>query len=103
MADEDLRMRLELCKTYHLYLGGLTYLITRLIDRRQKGGSYANDFVENVYAVSERFAFEIEECDLDFIGYLVRSPRNASLSIEEDLIEIQNGLRSHSYADKYRF
>ena len=103
IVDSELRTRIELSVAYCIALGGLSYLLTRIIDRRQKRAHFPTDFVDLVYKVSDRARFDVEEFDAEFVDYLVRSPRNESLSIEEDLVDIQNRLRSHRYVYNYRF
>jgi hypothetical protein len=98
-----LRLLMDNCITYQGYLIGLTYFLAQLIDRRVRKNLSLEHWLENVFSIPDRMAFELQEIDVDFVDYLVRNRREKSLTLEENLIDIQNRFSAHQYGETFRF
>jgi hypothetical protein len=81
----------------------LALFVARLIQRGQTSIEEQKNIIEKIYSMSDLLYFEIQEGDCHFVNYLLRHIRNSSDSLEDTLIEIQNGLSRYYYEKAIRY
>jgi hypothetical protein len=95
--DENLRLLVENAANWQDELGCLTYLFAMILERKGKQGEDCERLIGLFYRLTEQMYVDIQEFDYRFIEELLRNIRNKELSLEEELIEIQN------HISEYRF
>jgi len=84
----------------------LNYLFSQVLERRLKKGNdhqAEQECINMLYQLSEHMSLYIQELDSEFVDYMLKCVRDRSLSLEEELIQIQNKLGEHSYDSTLRY
>jgi len=84
----------------------LNYLFSQVLERRLKKGNdhqAEQECINMLYQLSEHMSLCIQELDSEFVDYMLKCVRDRSLSLEEELIQIQNKLGEHSYDSTLRY
>ena len=84
-------------------LGCLTYLFAMVLEGKGKDGGDCQRLIDLLYQLAERMYIYIQEFDLDFVEFMLRNVRSAGLSLEEELIDLQNRLREFRYEYALRY
>jgi hypothetical protein len=103
VENEELSSRIENAKNWQEELSGLTYLFSKILEKKSKDGSDCQPLIETLYRLEEQMWFYIQECDAVFIEYMLKNIRNMSLSLDEELIELQSNLGNHMYERTLRY
>jgi hypothetical protein len=101
--DEELSLRVKTAELWQDELSSLTYLLSHIVEGYKKKG---RDYVEVLvafYSLEEEMFFSVQECDHRFVTYMLRNTRDPSLSLEEELVNLQVGISEHSYARTLRY
>jgi hypothetical protein len=80
----------------------LTYLFSLVLEKKVKGNENCFNIIESLYRWENELSLMIQEIDENFVYYLIRSFRCSGLTLEEDLIQIQEGLSEHKYGREFR-
>ncbi len=99
----SLKRRIEDAECWQDNIGGLTYLFSQTIDRKVRNGRDCTTLIETLYRLEEEMAFEVHECDQQFVDYMLRNLRDSTLTLEEEMVEIQSHLRMYDYRRIIRF
>lgn len=81
----------------------LALFVARLMQRAQTSIGEKKNILEKIYTMGDQLYLEIQEGDHHFIDYLLRHIRNPKDSLEDTLIEIQNGLSKYYYEKAIRY
>jgi hypothetical protein len=84
-------------------LCGITYLFSKILEKRLKDGSDCNYLIDVLYSLEEEMWFHVQECDTNFIEYMLRNIRTIGLSLDEELIELQSKIGNHMYERALRY
>lgn len=84
-------------------LGCLSYLLSEILERNNINGTAPEQIIKLVYGLDEKMFIDIQEFDWKFIEYMVSNVRNSSLTLEDNLIDLQNGLKAFRYDRTIRF
>ena len=87
----------NLAEDYQDELHGLSYLVSIIIEKYIKKGVNHIEPLNTFYELENMMFFGIQECDRNFISYLMINNKDHSLSLEESLINIQNSYCEHDY------
>lgn len=97
--EVELQNLIHGCHSWDVELVCFTYLLTKVLVRRQKNGldiSFVMAALRRL-SVEADIALAFEEIDADFISYLYRFFRRIELSLDEDLVELRLRMSEHQY------
>jgi hypothetical protein len=101
--DESLKTLIENAECWLDEVGGLTYLFSHVLDKRVRSGQDCAAFIETLYTLEDSMSFQIHECDYEFVDFMLRNLRDDSLTLEEELVELQSHLSRNEYGRVIRF
>ncbi len=102
IEDKQLRTLLEGAESWQDELCCLNYLFCQLIDREHQNGTNCAELIELLYKMEEELFFTIQEMDYKYVSELVRNIRCSGLTLEEELILLQNKIVEHQYVSLIR-
>jgi hypothetical protein len=103
IEDDDLSLRVKTAELWQAELSSLTYLLSHIVEAYKKKGRDYVELLVAFYSLEEEMFFSVQECDHRFVTYMLRNTRDPSLSLEEELVNLQLGIREHSYAKTLRY
>jgi len=95
--ENNLSILLEMAQYWHLELISINYLLSQILERCNKQGKDSVFILNEYYGLQNNLWLNIEEYNEAFINYLMRNLRDKNLSLEEDLIQIQEKYREYEY------
>ncbi len=98
--DELLELRLEDAKNWAEQLIGFSYFLAKIFEKKLKQGEtieILKEVLDQTYLLNESLWFEIQEFDEKFIDYIIRFERDSILSLEDDLVHLQDKLSRFEY------
>jgi hypothetical protein len=101
--DEQLRIWLEGAESWQDEVCCLNYIFSQIIDREHQRGTNCNELIELLYKLGEEMFFTIQEIDYKYISELLRNVRRIELTLEEELILLQNKIGEHQYEHVIRY
>ncbi len=99
-GDKSLELWIDHAVNWFDNLTGFTYFLAKLFEKKLKQGKTTEFLLEEldqVYLLPESMWFVLQEFDQDFIRYLLNSERDSILSLEDDLVQVQNKLSGFEY------
>jgi len=84
-------------------LSCLIYLFAQIIDRKNQEGKPCQELIEFLYQLSEQMYLTIQEFYLGFIDNMLKYIRDTNLSLEEELVKLQDEISQHQYGKKLRY
>jgi hypothetical protein len=103
IADEVLEMRVQNAESWIDELAGLNYFMSHILERRKKVGESCDGILDTYFALDDRMDFVFQEFDFRFIDYMLRTVRDSAVSLEEELITLQNNVGEYRYDRTLRF
>lgn len=103
ISTDELQIRIGNAESWQDELGALTYLFSLVLERKVHAGEECAGLIGLLYQLVEDMYLYIQECDSTFIDYMLRNVRRASLTLEEELVELQNGMSEYKYAQTLRY
>ena len=84
-------------------LGCLTYLFAQILEKKTKDGENCQKLIELFYQLPEQMYFSIQAFDSNYIEYMQQNVRNHRVSLEEDLVRLQNAMSEYQYEQTLRY
>lgn len=103
IASEELRRRIELAENWQDEVGALTYLFSHILEATAKAGRDSKSIIATFYGLPDLMSFHIQDFDLKFIEFMLANIRDRTLTLEDELIGLQNRLREHDYGRTLRY
>jgi hypothetical protein len=100
---EGLSSRIESATLWLEELSALTYLFSHIVENRLESGLDCDELISLYYDLEKNLWLEIQNFDLEFIGYLLHNLTNNELDLEEELIDCQRRRREFYYAKNLRY
>ena len=94
---DELKPLLENSQNWHVELVCLTYLLSKVLERKQKNGIDCDVLLRQAMNITNEMWLSYQDSDLEFVKYLFRHVRKNELDLESNLIDIQNRLSEHIY------
>lgn len=98
--DKSLELRIEHAKNWADQLIGFSYFLSKIFEKKIKQGKTIetlNEMLDQTYLLNESMWFEIQEFDEKFVDFILRFERDSILSLEDDLVQLQNKLSRFEY------
>lgn len=92
-----LKPLIEGSKDWHIELVCLTYLLSKVLERKNKDGVECETLLQTAMSITNEMWLTYQFSDLNFVKYLFRHVRQNELDLESNLIEIQNRLSDYIY------
>ena len=97
--DTNLTLMIELARGWEILLVCHNIFVARHIDKDTKGEKK----IEKIYGLNDILAFEIQEGGDQFVDYLLHHQRSEFQTLDDALVEIQEGLSGFDYAKSLRY
>lgn len=81
----------------------INYTFSIILDRMVRNGMEGYDLIKILYEIDENMFFLIQEIDHNFIDFMIKNIRNPGLSLEDELIMLQNSIGDHRYESAVRY
>lgn len=98
--DKSLELRIEDAKNWADKLIGFSYFLSKIFEKKIKQGKTIEtlkEVLDQTYLLNESMWFEIQEFDEKFVDFILRFERDPILSLEDDLVQLQNKLSRFEY------
>jgi hypothetical protein len=103
LFEEQLIKKIELAESWHEPIGVITYFLARIVENQYSENSNGRKVIDCIFCLPEVLYIEIQELDLKFITCLVKTLRNPGLTLEEELLDLNNNIMSHEYDKIIRY
>lgn len=103
IEDDELRLWVDNACYWQDEIAAFNYFLSKILERKLKDGHDCMKLIDIFYMLEEEMAFNVQEFSRDFIDYMLRNIRDPNLSLEEDLIRLQDSLSEHSYHGTLRY
>lgn len=101
--DDYLRILIDNAENWQDELCCLNYIFSIILDRMVRNGMEGYDLIKILYEIDENMFFLIQEIDHNFIDFMIKNIRNPGLSLEDELIMLQNSIGDHRYESAVRY
>ena len=81
-------------------LGAINYCFSMIIDANK---NLSAEMIETLYSEIDKRFLEIHELDLPLIDHMIKTMPSSSLSIEENLIDLQTDVYNYNYDKQIRY
>ena len=75
----------------------LTFSFARIIDRRRSSASLPQAMISELFSMPEKMFIDIQECDEDFVDYMLRHEHSGEIDLEISLLGVARKLSEHCY------
>jgi hypothetical protein len=103
ISSENLQSRYDNALNWFDELYGLSYLFAQIIQRRMMNKEQCSEIIDLFYNLDTKCYFTIQECDQLYIEFMLRTVRDASLTLEDELIGVQNNFGDYRYDKALRY
>jgi hypothetical protein len=103
IENDNLRIWVDSSENWLDELGVFSYLFGHILEKKYKCGDDCQSLIEVFYHLEETMFLSVQEFDFKFIDYMLRNLRGTSISLEDELIELQNNLRAYKYGQTLRY
>jgi hypothetical protein len=100
--DEYLSILIDDAKNWQEELGMLTYFVSQIIENK-KASCDCIQLIDLIYKIEEQIFVKLQECDSEYIDYMLKNVCDSHLSLEEELVDIQNRLSEYNYERTLRY
>lgn len=81
----------------------LNYLFSHLLDKMVRDGKEGHGLIKTLYEFEEIMFLKIEEMGHNYIRYMLKNLRNPGLSLEDELVMLQNKIGGYRYESTIRY
>jgi len=75
----------------------LTFSFARILERQRSSVSLAQTMIPELFSMSEKMFMDIQECDEDFVYYMLRNEHSGEIDLEMSLLTVARKLSEHCY------
>lgn len=86
--DSIMNEYLDGCKYYYHKIYGNTYFLSKSHETEIRKEANVEAYISEVYRMVDECNFELEEICADFIDYILQSPSNSDLTLDENLVAV---------------
>jgi hypothetical protein len=101
--DTDLACLIEDARNWQCRLSGVSYMLSKIVERGINDDEDYTRFISSFYYMPDTMWFDIQELEEKFICFLLNQSRNTSLTIEEEIIDLQNRIGDYSIGPTIRY
>jgi len=75
----------------------LTFSFARVLERRCDSTSSAKKMISELFCMPEKMFLDIQECDEDFVDYMLRHEHSGEIDLEISLLTVARKLSEYCY------
>ncbi len=104
LNDEDgyLSLWIDNAENWRDELTGLSYFLSKILEIKLKKGIDCQNLIRLIHELPDQMWLHLQQFDIEFVQYMLAHVRTSELPLEENLIELQNGLGEHQYGSAFR-
>ena len=103
IEGDNLRLWIELADSWQEEVGAHTYLLAQILERKTKVAGDCLSVIKIFYELPDFMSLHIQEIGPQFVAYMLRNVRDRTLTLEEELVNLQTRLREHNYERTVRY
>lgn len=101
--DELLRIWVSNAECWMDELGGLNYFLSHILERAKKADESCEGIMDVFFELENHMALVLQEFDFRFIDFMLKRLRDKSISLEDELIGLQEDVGEYRYDRTLRF
>jgi len=101
--DELLQIWVANAESWVDEISGLNYFLSQILERKRQSGEECGPVIDLFFEMEDTMALTIQAFDLRFVDFMLRCVRDRSMSLEEELIALQNDVGDYRYDRALRF
>ncbi len=78
----------------------LTFSFARVLERRRKSVVLTQKMIPELFSMPEKMSIDIQECDEDFVDYMLRDKYSEDDDLEQALLTVARNLSERSHGKK---
>lgn len=104
LSSEDwlLSLWVDNAENWQDELTGLSYFLSQILEVKLKQGVDCQNLITLIHELPDQMWVRLQQFDIEFVRYMLAQVRSSGLSLEENLIEIQNSLGEYKYGPAFR-
>ena len=75
----------------------LTFSFARILERRRGLASLTQTMIPELFCMPEKMSIDIQECDEDFVDYMLRHEHSGEIDLEISLLTVARKLSEYCY------
>ena len=96
--EDDLRLLIEYSQNWQTELGCIQFLFARVLARKIKRKTKScYDLIHMLNDLEDKMYIRINECDFEFVEYMLRYIRELDITLEENIINLHTNMNEHIY------
>lgn len=103
IKEDQLQQLIMDSQNWTCLIGVLNYTFCMVLEQNRKQQGNRSEKIHTLYNATDEMLLEIHEIDKPFINHMLNNLPQRSLSIEENLIDIQNDIGNYNYGNKVRY
>lgn len=84
-------------------LGELNYSFSQYLEQNRDIGKSRDQLIKCLYSLEDKIYLTIHEVDYDLVEFMIRNLPHPSLSLEENLIDLQSNIVNREYGKALRY
>lgn len=101
-ADGSVQAIVEASKSWECRIVAITYLASRIVLGLRTRQPNALEHVGRLYSLPSKMWFSVNECDVEFVEFMLIHVRRESLTLEEEIVELVGDQERRSYETSIR-
>lgn len=101
--NELLKVWVESAECWMDELAGLNYFLSQILERKNAAGEDCGQIIDLFFQLEDQMALVLQPFDFRFVDYMLRRVRNRNISLEEELIALQDDVGDYRYDRALRF
>jgi hypothetical protein len=102
-TNEELQAHFDNSSNWIEELSALTYFFSQIIQKRSKNGERCEDLTRQLYSLQDQIYLHIQEIDYKFIDCMLHTLPEKTLTLEQNLVQVQNRVADHKYDETLRY
>lgn len=103
IESDELKCWINHAENWYDKLSAFTYLFSHILEKKAKEDYDCHSLIKLLYQIENHMFFTIQEFDSKFINYMLGNLRETSLSLEDELINLQNKISEYKYRQSLRY
>lgn len=97
LSDELLQILVSDAEGWTVELGALNYFFSHVLERRKRAGQACAEILDVFFDLENHMSLLTQPFDSRFIDFMLRTVRDVSISLEDDLVSLQNNVGEYRY------
>ena len=103
LSDENIKIVIGNSENWQDELGCITYLFSMILERNKDAYKECIDLINLYFELPDQMFIRIESFNFEFIDFMIRNKRSDILTLEEELIELDNRKCEYEFKKTIRY